>query len=199
MSSCDPLPRPAASPYPRDLETTTELRDGSVFWLRPVRPEDDRLLRNMVDRMHPEDLRLRFFVPLSQLSDQLAARLSRIDYDRELALVAQFPNDESIAGVARYSADAGLKRAELALVVRSDCQRRGLGVTLLRRLIDMAQQRGIVMLVAYVLRENERMLRLCRAVGFLVTNHADDPAVLKVTLTLRARGNRDRFVTGGAC
>ena len=80
--------RLAIAPYPRELAGTARLRDGTEIDLRPIRPEDEPLLHDLVAHMTPEDLRLRFLAPIRALSHQLAARLTQIDYDREMALVA---------------------------------------------------------------------------------------------------------------
>src|SRR5262249_28076544 len=82
-------PRFAIVPYPKELEATAHLNDGTVLRIRPIRPEDETALAEMVAKMEAEDLRLRFFSALKSLSHQAAARLSQIDYAREMALIAQ--------------------------------------------------------------------------------------------------------------
>ena len=84
------------------------LEDGREFRLRPIRPEDEPLLQDMLDHSTAEDIRLRFFTPLKRLTHEVAARLSQIDYDREMALVAEAPDPEgtrdTIWGVVRIAA-----------------------------------------------------------------------------------------------
>jgi acetyltransferase len=100
--------------------------------------------------MNREDLRLRFFTPVRGLTHAVAARLSQLDYDRELALLAEL---EGVAlGVAHFFADPDKVRAEYAIAVRSDWKGRGVGYLLMRRLIDIARQRGIGELVGEILR-----------------------------------------------
>ena len=77
--------RLAIAPYPQHLESVERLRDGTTLRMRPLRPEDEPLLHDLAAHMNPEDLRLRFFTPVRGLTHAVAARLSQLDYDRELA------------------------------------------------------------------------------------------------------------------
>ncbi len=180
------------SPYPHDLITAERLADGAAIILRPVRPEDEPLLKDLLLHMTPEDRRFRFFVPMKEMSHQLGARLSQIDYDREMALLAE-PADGTIAlGIARYSTDPDRQSAEYAVSVRSDWKSRGLGHLLMTRLIGVAAQRGIARLVGDVLRGNEPMLELCRHLGFTAAPHLEDPAALRVTLEIDQSAGKTR-------
>jgi acetyltransferase len=167
----------AIAPYPQHLETAERLRDGTSLRVRPLRPEDEPMLHDLAAHMSHEDLRLRFFTPVRGLTHTVAARLSQLDYDRELALVAEYAN--LAVGVVHFFADPDNLRAEYAIAVRSDWKGRGLGYLLMQRLIDIARQRGIRELVGEVLRENEPMLQLCRELAFTV---APDPRDAKVML-----------------
>jgi acetyltransferase len=175
--------RLAISPYPKELEGMAALRDGTALRLRPIRPEDEPLLHDLAAHMTPEDLRLRFFTPMRGLSHRLAARLSQIDYDREMALVALAAGDDSALGVARYSADPDNARAEYAIGLRSDWKGRGLGYLLLTRLIAVARARGVGEFAGIVLRENRAMLQMARELGFALAPDPD-PAVVRVTKSL---------------
>jgi acetyltransferase len=175
--------RLAIRPYPQELESRAALRDGTALALRPIRPEDEPLLQDIVRHMNPEDLRLRFFTPVRALTHQLAARLSQIDYEREMAIIALTAADRTPLGVARFAADPDNRRAEYAIGVRSDWQGRGLGALLMQRIIEIAKGRGIGELFGEVLHENHAMLELCRTLGFTFSN-ADDPAIIHVRKTL---------------
>ncbi|MBV8936987.1 MAG: GNAT family N-acetyltransferase, partial [Alphaproteobacteria bacterium] len=170
------------APYPKNLESTERLRDGTVFRMRPLRPEDEPLLHDLAAHMSEEDLRLRFFMPMRRLSHALAARLSQLDYDREMALLAEIGG--KALGVARFAADPDKLRAEYAIAVRSDWKGRGLGYLLMTRLIDVARQRGIGELVGEVLRENEPMLQMCRELGFSIALDPNDPGLMLVGKSL---------------
>jgi acetyltransferase len=174
--------RLAIAPYPKGLETRETLPDGTDVALRPIRPEDEPLLHDLTAHMTPEDLRLRFFVPLHGLSHELAARLTQIDYDREMALVAL--DQGMVLGIARYFADPDRLTAEYAIAVRSDWHGRGVGYLLMRRLIAVARQAGIGELVGEVLHENHTMLAMCRELGFRVATASADPSLVRVTMRL---------------
>ena len=179
--------RLAIRPYPRELESSIELRDGQRLPIRPIRPEDEPRLQEAFLRLTPEDVRLRFFSPLRVLHHDFAAQLTQIDYDRAMAFVVlEQPGDDasSIVGVARLTADPDRERAEYAVTVRSDWQGRGLGYALMRKMIDYARAKGIRELFGYVLRENETMLAMSRELGFTVTGSDEGPGVLRVSLAL---------------
>ena len=170
--------RLAIAPYPKDLESVEQLRDGTALRMRPLRPEDEPMLHDLAAHMSNEDLRLRFFTPVRGLTHAVAARLSQLDYDRELALLAE--RDGTALGVAHFFADPDNLRAEYAIAVRSDWKGRGVGYVLMRRLIDIARQRGIGEFVGEVLRENEPMLQMCRELDFAIAPEPRDPAVMLV-------------------
>jgi acetyltransferase len=151
-----------------------------------LRPEDEPMLLDLAAHMSREDLRLRFFTPVSGLSHAVAARLSQLDYDRELALLAE--RDGVALGVAHFFADPDNLRAEYAIAVRSDWHGRGVGYLLMERLIDIAGRRGIGELVGEVLRENKSMLRMCRELGFGIVPQPTDPAIMLVGKKLAANG-----------
>ena len=175
--------RLSIAPYPKQLETTERLRDGTALRVRPLRPEDEPMLHDLAAHMSHEDLRLRFFTPVRGLTHAVAARLSQLDYDRELALLAEC-NGVAL-GVAHFFADPDNLRAEYAVAVRSDWKGRGVGYLLMRRLIDIARQRGIGELVGEVLRENEPMLQMCRDLCFTIAPEPRDPTVMLVRKRLR--------------
>jgi acetyltransferase len=170
--------RLAIAPYPQALASVGRLRDGTEVRLRPLRPEDEPMLHDLAVHMNPRDLRLRFFTPVRGLTHPVAARLSQLDYDRELALLAEL--DGRALGVVHFFADPDKLRAEYAIAVRSDWKGRGLGYLLMTRLIDIARQRGIGEFVGEVLRENEPMLQMCREFGFAVSADLADPGVMRV-------------------
>jgi acetyltransferase len=171
---------------PRQLETTAVARDGSVIRIRAVRPEDEPLLQDLAAHMNPEDLRLRFFAPVRGLTPAVAARLSRLDYDREMGLIAEHAG--TILGVAHFFADADKRAAEYAISVRSDWHGHGVGYLLMMRLIEIAAARGVGELFGEVLRENHGMLEMCHALGFALAPDPADATLLQVRKTLHPHG-----------
>jgi acetyltransferase len=181
--------RLAIRPYPRELEQNFALRDGTDIFLRPIRPEDEPLLQQMFDRLSPEDIRLRFFAAITELSHSFAARLTQIDYHREMAFVALKKTEgesPEIWGVVRISADPDNERAEYAVLVRSDIKGLGLGAELMNRIIDYALSRGLQEIWGDVLDHNRRMLELARELGFEVKHLPGEPGVVRVTRRLEA-------------
>ena len=174
----------AIRPYPRELERTEGLRDGRAFLLRPIRPEDEDALRAFGAKLDREDVRMRFFAPLATLTHEMAARLTQIDYDRQMAFIAVGGNG-GIWGVVRLSSDPDNVGAEFAIIVRSDLKGSGLGRLLMLRIIDYARQRGLAELEGLVLRENSTMLDFSRGLGFRITG-SGDPTVVRVVLDLKA-------------
>jgi acetyltransferase len=182
--------RLAIHPYPQELEQPLELADGRRLFLRPIRPEDEPALQAMVGRMPREDVYRRFFQPFQQLPHALAARLTQLDYDREMALVLTGPGvagKAEIWGWVSLNADPDRETAEYAIAVDRGLAGQGLGLLLMRRIIAYARQRGIQEIVGEVLQDNEPMLRLNRALGFALERDPDDPDLLHVRLPL-ARG-----------
>ena len=179
-------PRPAtrrrgwpSGPIPRELEQTATLRDGSTIRLRPIRPEDAPALKQLFDDLTPEDRRMRMFSSMRELSDELAARLSQIDYDREMVLVALDPeHPERFWGGARIAADADQRRAEYSVTIRSDKQGLGLGRICFERALDYARSRGIEEVWGSVLAENEGMLGLADRLGFTRRRDPDAPEIV---------------------
>ena len=181
-------PRLAIRPYPKRLEKMVTIRDGRSFLLRAIRPEDEPLIQDMLARSTLEDIRLRFFTPIKQLTHEVAARLSQIDYHREMALVAVAPDegraDQAIYGVVRIAADPDNERAEYAVMVRSDMKGAGLGYLLMSEIIDYARERGLKTIFGEVLRENTTMLQMCEELGFARETDPDDPSIVRVTIHL---------------
>lgn len=180
--------RLAIRAYPKKLEHQVVLRDGREFLVRPIRPEDEPLIHDMVAHTAMEDLRLRFFAPMKRLSHQMAARLTQIDYEREMALVAACRETdadgterEAIYGTVRITADPDNERAEYAVLVRSDLKGKGLGYLLMQEILAYAKSRGIKEVFGEVLRENTSMLALCRELGFKQHDHADDAGIVEVS------------------
>ncbi|MBI1260891.1 MAG: GNAT family N-acetyltransferase [Rhizobiales bacterium] len=174
----------AVRPYPGGLESELHDRHGTAYPMRPIRPEDSTLIDDMLAHTDPEDLRLRFLSPLRRLPRQLAARLTQIDYDREMAFVVFSDETRSeVAAVGRLSEDPDRERAEYAILVRTDKHGIGMGYALMKHLIHFASERGVGEIFGHVLRENRSMLALCDDLGF--TRHSfEEPSLVEVRLPL---------------
>ena len=184
--SAEPARRPAIKAYPEHLAAPLVLTDGQVLQMRCVRPQDAPALGELVENTSPADRRLRFHGAMRRLPGALAARLSQIDYDREMALVAETAAGD-IVGVARLYAEPDGLKAEFALLVRTDWQAHGLGRKLMAALLDYADSQGLQTVWGSVLAENDNMLRLTDALGF-ERRHGDDPAAVRVERRRPAEG-----------
>jgi acetyltransferase len=156
------------SPYPEQYESREVTEDGAEIYVRPIKPEDAQLLLDLFDSMSKRSRYYRFFTPLKALSRQMLVRLTQVDYDRHIALVALHREDgkERMVGVARVISDPGRKSAEFSVAVGDPWQGRGIGRKLLERSLEVARDYGIRNVRGEVLAENEEMLALGRELGF---------------------------------
>lgn len=178
----------AIRPYPQDLARRVAFDGGSLV-IRPIRPHDAGNLVDLVAASTAEDVRLRFGTGLRRLPELWAARLSQIDYDREMALVAE-QEDGALLGVARLAADPEGATAEFALMVRSDMQGHGLGRLLLAALLDHAGARGLAEVWGDVAADNHAMLDMARAFDF-TKQVGEDVARIRVTKQLKRAPSHD--------
>ncbi len=180
-----PRPPLVVHPYPTGWEKHFKIKDAEQVLLRPIRPDDAALYPKFFEQVTMEDRRLRFFSVQKELPQLFVARLTQIDYAREIAFVALAETNGDLLGVARFAADPDYERAEYAVLLRSDLKGLGLGWLLMRQLIDYATATGVGELFGSVLVENTTMLRMCRELGFEVAADPDDDAVKTVTLRIR--------------
>jgi acetyltransferase len=176
-------------PYPAQWEQDLELPRIGKFHLRPVRPEDEKLYDRFFERVTPEDAHMRFFTMKPDRSHKFIARLTQIDYAREMAFVALSPEGE-LLGVSRLAADPDYIGAEYAVLVRSDLKGKGLGWLLMQHLIAYAREEGLQQLFGEILANNTTMLTMCRDLGFNIEVIPDDSTLRRVTLNIGSTQNR---------
>jgi acetyltransferase len=192
--------RLAIRPYPKDLEEEFVLPDGRQVTLRPIRPEDEPAHHEFISRCSPDDLRLRFFHLVRRLPHAEMARLTQIDYDREMAIVATVPKDGGgfeTLGVVRIITDLHNDKAEYAILVRSDMKGQRLGWKLMEKIIRYCRARGTRRIVGLVLADNRKMLELVRRLGFSSRRVPDDD-VMEVELDLQSYGTPETPGGNGA-
>ncbi len=178
------LPKPAIRPYPTQHVSQYTLKDGTPVTIRPIRPEDEPLMVRFHERLSDQSVYLRFFQPL-KLSQRVAhERLTRIcfiDYDREMALVAERKDpktgEREILGAARLTKIDGTEEAEFSILISDPSQRRGLGTELLRRLIRIGRDEHLKKIRADILRDNTAMQQVCKKLGFRLHHHVGDALV----------------------
>ena len=172
--------RLAIRPYPRELEEKAILRNGREVLLRPIRPEDEPAHFEFFKHLSPEDLRYRFFGVVTTLSHAEMAKLTQIDYEREMAFIATAPGEggrPETLGVVRASTRPDNATAEFAVIVRSDQKGAGLGRTLMEKIIRYCRGRGTKEITGQALMENGGMQGLAEKLGFSVVRNYDDEVV----------------------
>jgi acetyltransferase len=163
----------AIRPYPSEFETRFRLEDGAEISLRPIRPEDETSWRAMLQRCSPESLHSRFRTVFKEATHEMATRFCFLDYDRELAFVAQetlggkLPDvDAPILGVGRLVTDADRQVAEFAILVEDAWQGRGLGLEIATHCMNVARDWGVQRIVAETRFDEPRMRGILNALGF---------------------------------
>ena len=178
------LPRPAIRPYPVQYVEPWTTRDGTPLTIRPIRPEDEPMMVAFHRRLSERSVYFRYFHMLNLGQRTAHERLTRIcfiDYDREMALVAEREGGPSggseLLGIGRFTRTHGTNDAEMAILVSDDFHRRGLGTEFLRRLIDIARREKVERIFANILAENRTMQRICEGLGFQLAYQAEDGTV----------------------
>ena len=178
------IPRLAIRPYPTQYIIPWSAKDGSSLVLRPIRPEDEPLMVAFHGTLSERTIELRYFHAM-KLSTRVAhdrlTRICFIDYDREMALVADCKNaqtgDHEILGVGRLCKVPGTDQAEFSLVVSDRFQRQGLGTELLSRLLQIGRDERIRKIVGVIRSENDPMKGICQKLGFRLAYRIDDPVI----------------------
>jgi acetyltransferase len=173
----------AIPPYPEELVRHWASRSGEVLTIRPIRPEDAEAHAAAFRTLSSEDVRWRFFSQLRELPPQQIARLTQIDYDREMAFVAMRPGpdgQEEMLGVARLIREPDGLTGEFAVIVDRRMKGQGLGRHLMERLFDWARATGIRTVAGQVLADNAPMLAFVQSLGFAVKRSAEDEDIYEV-------------------
>ncbi len=158
----------AVRPYPSQWQRHIEVKDGWRVFVRPIRPEDEPLIHELLHHVTIQDLRLRFFAPMKEFTHEFIARLTQLDYARAMAFVAFDEGTNQMVGVVRIHSDSIYETGEYAILLRSDLKGRGLGWALMQLIIEYAKSEGLKAISGDVLKENTIMLDMCRQLGFEV-------------------------------
>ncbi|MCX5804901.1 MAG: GNAT family N-acetyltransferase [Proteobacteria bacterium] len=170
-------------PYPTKYIMPWRLRDGRDVILRPLKAEDEPLIKEMMSTLSEETLRLRFFVAL-KINHRMLMNFCNIDYDREIAIIAELNEGDKkrIIGGGRLIVEPDSGSGQFAMSVHDDFRRQGLGEKFLDITIGIAQDNGLREIYGMVLSENDKMLRLSRRMGFKLMRLPD--GVTRVSLKL---------------
>jgi acetyltransferase len=180
--------RLAIRPYPQQLETEIRTPEGQSYRVRPIKPEDEPALRRFADEVDTGDLWHAFFSPLRDRTHETAARLSQIDYDREMTLVAW--EGTRIAGLARATADPDFERSECAVIIRADLREKRLAKQLLQALLRAIAEQGVRQAVMMFPADQARMLNLSTDLGFESTASPAGAPQIERVLNLNADKGR---------
>ena len=173
-----------ARPYPSQWERHIVLGEGWRIFIRPIRPNDEDLIREHLAHVNKQDLRLRFFDSIKEFSHQFVAKLTQLDYARAMAFVAIDEASSEMLGVVWLYSDSIRETGEYAILLRSDLHGRGLGWILMQLIIEYAKAEGLSRIHGEILQENSVMLKMCRDLGFKIKTDAEDGGVCDVTLVL---------------
>jgi acetyltransferase len=183
----------AIRPYPDQFSKHAKLQDGTPVLLRPIKPEDEPLWHALVGGCSPETIHLRFRYMFKATTHEMATRFCFIDYDRELAIVAEVEdqNQRKLIGVARLVADVDHHEAEYAILVGDLWQGIGLGSLLTDFCLSICEQWGIRKVVAEVASQNDRMVGMFQRRGFELdrTTSSETVIVRRETKGQTATGN----------
>jgi acetyltransferase len=168
------LPKLAIRPYPIQYVGTWEAKDRTKVTIRPILPEDEALLVKFHQVLSEESVLMRYLKPMmlqERVMHERLARLSHVDYDREIALVAETTDDQGeplIMGIIRLSRIHATNEARLSILVGDPYQGIGLGGELVRRAVEVAKSEGMSRLSAVLTADNQRMINIFEKLGFIV-------------------------------
>ena len=179
----------AIHPYPAHRVREWQMPDGAPMTIRPIRPEDAELEREFVKGLSPESKYFRFMDTLRELTPQMLARFTQIDYDREMAFIAvtRGGGKEAEIGVCRYITNPDGESCEFAVVIADQWQGRGIAGRLMAELIAVAREKRLKQMVGHVLAANSRMLKFVEELGFTISHDPSDPTVKRAVLALQPR------------
>ena len=185
-------PHVVITPYPTRYVSQWHFEDGRQVLLRPVKPEDEPLEHDLLSSLSEATMRARFFSIIKDISHEMLIRYCNIDYDREMAIVAEVRENEKrkMIGIARLIVDRQFKSGEFAVLVHDDYQGKGLGLKLVDVLIGIAEDKGLGGIYGEILTENEKMIAVCRKLGFTIERSDEEVTRVNLESAIKVRSNR---------
>ncbi len=188
------------SPYPDEYEFHEKTDDGRDIFIRPVKPEDAPLFKELFKELSSTSVYHRFFSAMKEISPAMLARFTQIDYDRQIALIAldDSSKKEKMFGIARVITDPDGKSGEFSILIGDPWHGQGIGAKLLGRVLQIAKNRKIERVWGTVLRENSKMIAFGKTLGFTPTADTDLGEIeLKIDLTEADFSFLDQNPAGG--
>ena len=161
--------------YPERWQADVVLADGGTMAVRPIRPDDARLILEFHERQSPESIYFRYFSPRPHLSEKDVERFTHVDYVDRMAFIGLL--GDQLVGVARYDRHRARSDAEVAFFIDDAHHGRGMATVLLEYLAAAAREAGISGFTASVLPQNRRMLGVFAQAGFTQRSHFEDGVV----------------------
>lgn len=180
-----PYPHLVITPYPMRYVTRWHLRDGTEVLLRPIKPEDEPLEHDMFTSLSEATLRERFYQAIKTITHEMHARFCNIDYDREMAIVAEIRKQgkRRIIGIGSFMIEPDGKSCEFSVLVHDDYQGQGLASKLVDIIIGIADEKGLAEFYGYIEPQNRKMVNLTAKLGMISQKTPYD--LVKMTLKLR--------------
>ncbi|MFH1055977.1 MAG: GNAT family N-acetyltransferase [Candidatus Altiarchaeota archaeon] len=173
------------TPYPREYIEEYDLPEGGKFTLRPIKPEDEPLVKDLFMSFSERTMHFRFFYALKDITHEMLIRYCHIDYDREISIVAE--HNGVLVGMSRLQFDPGELSAEFSVVVTDSWQNKGLGLKLVAKIVEIGRKKNLDVVYATVIKDNIPMKRLATKLGFSI-EATDDMQIDKLILTLKGGG-----------
>ncbi len=173
--------------YPEQYNKRIALADGTEVFLRPIKPTDDNLMIDLFNSFSKETIYFRFFSTLKYMPKDQLEKMTHIDYEKQMAIVAlvQENDTERMVAVGRYTIEAdNPDEAEFAIVVQDSYQKRGIGTEVLRHLAHVAKLQGVRVIIGYIMNENLRMFGVLRKSGLKMTKQNWDRGVTRVDIPI---------------
>lgn len=173
------------SPYPEKYKTFWKLRNGKTVTLRPIKPEDEPLWLDMFHSFSEESIRFRLLETIKvPVAHEISVRYCNIDYDRELAIVAETEEGDhrKMLGVVRLIIDPADRTGELSFIVADTWQGQGLGSKMVDYMIEISKDKNLETVYSFMLPENYRAINLLKEMGFTI--ESGDSGIQKATLRL---------------
>jgi acetyltransferase len=179
LDRTEAYPNLVIMPYPTKWVTLWRTKDGTEVTLRPIRPEDEPMELEFIRGLSSETSRFRFFQIIKDLPHEALVRFCNIDYDREMAFIAETrEGDRKVeVGVSRLILEPNKRKGEFAVVVSDNYQAKGLGLKLVDMLIEVAKEKGVESIYGIIMEENLKMIRLCEKLGFTAKREHGDVLV----------------------
>lgn len=177
-------PHMVVTPYPTRYTAPWRLSDGTEVLLRPIRPEDEPMIAELLDTISERSMRMRFLGNMKKFEHSSLVRFTNIDYDREIAIVAEITSGRKkrIIGVSRLIGDPDRGRGEFSALIHDEFQGKGLGFKLVDMIIGIAQDKGFTEIGGHVSADNHAMLGVAHDLGFTLEGREDGVVAVKLAL-----------------